>query len=53
MALIMNLPIKATMREMVSLVNENYLPHSLHVPGKARNAFGFGRVRPQNYLGLV
>ena len=53
MALIMNLPIKATLREMVSLVNGNYLLHTLHVPGKARNAFGFGRVRPRTYLGLV
>jgi hypothetical protein len=53
MALIMSLPIKATLREMVSLINGNYLPHSLHVPGKARNAFGFRRVRPLTDIGIV
>ena len=53
MALIMNLPVKATLREMVSLANGSCLLHLSYVPGKARNAFGLGRVRSLTYLAPV
>ena len=53
MALIMNLPIKATLREMVSLTNGSCLRHSSYVPAKARDGFGLGRVRSLTFLGLV
>ncbi|KAI0306724.1 P-loop containing nucleoside triphosphate hydrolase protein, partial [Multifurca ochricompacta] len=44
MALIMNLPVKATLREMVRVRLTKLYYHSGHVTGKARNARGFGRV---------